>query len=142
MQKVSASLYAFLNSLQIANNAHSLFHQLLGRSQEAMEAYTDIINRNLADESSFAVAVNNFVSLKGTRDVSDNLRKLDRLKEKDAQGFQLAHGLEKLSPKQRETIYANRVLLLLHANKLDQVFYLSFCIHQFASFTLKIVKTK
>ncbi|OAY34390.1 signal recognition particle subunit SRP72 isoform X2 [Manihot esculenta] len=95
-------------------------NQLLGRPQEAMEAYTDIINRNLADESSFVVAVNNFVSLKGTRDVSDNLRKLDRLKEKDAQGFQLAHGLEKLSPKQRETIYANRVLLLLHANKMDQ----------------------
>ncbi|OAY32389.1 signal recognition particle subunit SRP72 [Manihot esculenta] len=94
--------------------------QLLGRSQEAMEAYTDIINRNLADESSFAVAVNNFVAVKGTKDVSDNLRKLDRLKEKDAQGFQLAHGLEKLSAKQRETIYANRVLLLLHANKLDQ----------------------
>ncbi|KDP26748.1 hypothetical protein JCGZ_17906 [Jatropha curcas] len=94
--------------------------QLLGRSQEAMEAYTDIINRNLADESSFAVAINNLVSLKGTRDVSDNLRKLDRLKEKDAQGFQLARGLEKLSPKQRETIYANRVLLLLHANKMDQ----------------------
>ncbi|KAF2292843.1 hypothetical protein GH714_029306 [Hevea brasiliensis] len=94
--------------------------QLLGRAQEAMEAYTDIINRNPADESSFAVAINNFVALKGTRDVSDNLRKLDRLKEKDAQGFQLARGLEKLSTKQRETIYANRVLLLLHANKMDQ----------------------
>ncbi|KAJ9176241.1 hypothetical protein P3X46_011576 [Hevea brasiliensis] len=94
--------------------------QLLGRSQEAMEAYTDIINRNLADESSFAVAINNFVALKGTRDVSNNLRKLDQLKEKDAQGFQLTCGLEKLSTKQRETIYANRVLLLLHANKMDQ----------------------
>ncbi|KAF2286545.1 hypothetical protein GH714_017599 [Hevea brasiliensis] len=93
--------------------------QLLGRSQEAMEAYTDIINRNLADESSFAVAINNFVALKGTR-VSNNLRKLDQLKEKDAQGFQLTRGLEKLSTKQRETIYANRVLLLLHANKMDQ----------------------
>ncbi|EEF47526.1 signal recognition particle subunit SRP72 [Ricinus communis] len=94
--------------------------ELLGRSQEAMGAYTDIINRNLADESSFAVAVNNLVALKGTKDVSDNLRKLDRLKDKDAQGFQLARGLEKLSVKQRETIYANRVLLLLHANKMDQ----------------------
>uniref|UniRef100_A0A2P2IW15 Signal recognition particle subunit SRP72 n=2 Tax=Rhizophora mucronata TaxID=61149 RepID=A0A2P2IW15_RHIMU len=94
--------------------------QLLGRSQEAMEAYADIIKRGLADESSLAVAVNNFVNLKGSRDVSDSLRKLDRLKEQDAQNFQLVRALDKLSPKQREAIYANRVLLLLHANKMDQ----------------------
>ncbi|XP_011019281.1 PREDICTED: signal recognition particle subunit SRP72 [Populus euphratica] len=94
--------------------------QLLGRSPEAMEAYTEIINRNLADESSFAVAVNNLIALKGSKDVSDNLRKLDRLKEQDAQAFQLARGLDKLSPKQKEAIYANRVLLLLHTNKMDQ----------------------
>ncbi|KAJ8758902.1 hypothetical protein K2173_002681 [Erythroxylum novogranatense] len=94
--------------------------QLLGRSQEAMEAYMDIINKNLADESTFAVAVNNLIALKGQKDVSDSLRKLDRLKEQDAPNFQLSRGLDKLSPKQRETIYANRVLLLLHANKLDQ----------------------
>ncbi|XP_050206343.1 uncharacterized protein LOC126655965 [Mercurialis annua] len=94
--------------------------QLLGRPQEATVAYTDFINRNQADESSLAVAVNNLVAAKGTKDVSDNLRKLDRLKDKDAQGFQLSRGLEKLSLKQRETIYANRVLLLLHANKMEQ----------------------
>lgn len=93
-----------------------------------MEAYTEIINRNLADESSFAVAVNNLIALKGSKDVSDNLRKLDRLKEQDAQAFQLARGLDKLSPKQKEAIYANRVLLLLHTNKMDQVFCLAFCI--------------
>ncbi|KAH8504688.1 hypothetical protein H0E87_012065 [Populus deltoides] len=102
--------------------------QLLGRSPEAMEAYTEIINRNLADESSFAVAVNNLIALKGSKDVSDNLRKLDRLKEQDAQAFQLARGLDKLSPKQKEAIYANRVLLLLHTNKMDQVLCLAFCI--------------
>ncbi|KAJ6382550.1 hypothetical protein OIU77_031072 [Salix suchowensis] len=94
--------------------------QLLGRSPEAMQAYTEIINRNLADESSFAIAVNNLIALKGSKDVSDNLRKLDRLKEQDASAFQLARGLDKLSPKQKEAIYTNRVLLLLHANKMDQ----------------------
>ncbi|KAJ6361791.1 hypothetical protein OIU78_002244 [Salix suchowensis] len=94
--------------------------QLLGRSPEAMQAYTEIINRNLADESSFAIAVNNLIALKGSKDVSDNLRKLDRLKEQDASAFQLARGLDKLSLKQKEAIYTNRVLLLLHANKMDQ----------------------
>ncbi|KAK9191727.1 hypothetical protein WN943_020342 [Citrus x changshan-huyou] len=95
--------------------------QLLGNTQEAFGAYTDIIKRNLADESSFAVAVNNLVALKGPKDVNDSLKKLDRIKEKDMQNFQLACVLDlKLSPKQREAIYANRVLLLLHANKMDQ----------------------
>ncbi|KDO82041.1 hypothetical protein CISIN_1g005990mg [Citrus sinensis] len=95
--------------------------QLLGNTQEAFGAYTDIIKRNLADESSFAVAVNNLVALKGPKDVNDSLKKLDRIKEKDMQNFQLARVLDlRLSPKQREAIYANRVLLLLHANKMDQ----------------------
>lgn len=79
----------------------------------------------MADESSIAVAVNNLISLKGPKDVSDSLKKFDRLKEKETQSFRLAHGLElKLSAKEREAIYANRVLLLLHANRLDQVFHL------------------
>ncbi|GAB4829315.1 hypothetical protein Ancab_018985 [Ancistrocladus abbreviatus] len=96
--------------------------QLLGQTQEAMEAYTNIIKRNLADESSLAVAVNNLVVLKGPKDVSDSLKKLDRLIEKGDQGqFQLGRGLDsKLSGKQREAIYVNRVLLLLHANRMDQ----------------------
>ncbi|TKY59853.1 Signal recognition particle subunit SRP72 [Spatholobus suberectus] len=95
--------------------------QLLGRKQEAMEGYTDMIKRDMADESSIAVAVNNLVSLKGPKDVSDSLRKLDRLKEKESQSFRLARGLDlKLSTKEKEAIYANRVLLLLHANKIDQ----------------------
>uniref|UniRef100_A0A2N9FTF9 Signal recognition particle subunit SRP72 n=1 Tax=Fagus sylvatica TaxID=28930 RepID=A0A2N9FTF9_FAGSY len=99
----------------------NFIHQLLGHSQEAIEAYTDIINRDLADELSLAVTVNNLIALKGPKDVSDSLRKLDRLKEKDSQKFQLAHGIDlKISPKQREAVYANRVLLLLHANRLDQ----------------------
>ncbi|XP_023541561.1 signal recognition particle subunit SRP72-like [Cucurbita pepo subsp. pepo] len=95
--------------------------QLLGHTSEASEAYRDIINRDLADESSLAVAVNNLIALKGPKDISDGLRKLDKLKDKDAPNFRLARGLEpKISQKQRETIYANRLLLLLHANKMDQ----------------------
>ncbi|XP_041010054.1 signal recognition particle subunit SRP72-like [Juglans microcarpa x Juglans regia] len=95
--------------------------QLLGCTHEAIQAYTDTIKRDVSDESSLAVAVNNLIALKGSKDVSDSLKKVDRLKEKDLQNFRLARGLDlKLSPKQREAIYANRVLLLLHANKLDQ----------------------
>lgn len=76
----------------------------------------------MADELSDAIAVNNLIALKGSKDISDGLRKLDRLKEKDSQNFKLTQALEtKLSLKQKEAIYANRVLLLLHANKMDQV---------------------
>ncbi|GLT38382.1 hypothetical protein SLA2020_126380 [Shorea laevis] len=99
--------------------------QLLGRTQEAAGSYTEIINQNLADESSLAVAISNLIAVKGPKDISDSLKKLDRLKEKESQNFQLAHALDlKLSPKQRETIYANRLLLLLHANKIDQAWEL------------------
>ncbi|KAL1328552.1 hypothetical protein HN51_038383 [Arachis hypogaea] len=95
--------------------------QLLGCKQDAIEAYIDIIKRDMADESSIAVAVNNLVSLRGPKDVSDSLRKLDRLKDKEAQNFRLASELDlKLPAKEKEAIYANRVLLLLHANKMDQ----------------------
>ncbi|KAL5541509.1 hypothetical protein UlMin_009219 [Ulmus minor] len=95
--------------------------QLLGQTPEAFEAYTDTIKRDVADDLSLAVAVNNLIALRGPKDVSDGLRKLDKLKEKETQNFQLSHGLDyKLSPKQREAIYANRILLLLHANKMDQ----------------------
>ncbi|WZZ68229.1 hypothetical protein YC2023_079599 [Brassica napus] len=98
-----------------------LSYQVLGQTQESTSSYVDIIKRNLADESSLAVAVNNLIALKGSKDVSDGLRKLDRLKEKDSQNFQLSQTLDaKLSQKHKEAIYANRVLLLLHANKIDQ----------------------
>lgn len=113
----------------MASDANDFIHQLLGRSHEAIEAYTDIIKRDVSDESSLAVAVNNLIALKGSKDVSDSMRKFDRLKERDLQNFHLARGLDlKLSPKQREAIYANRVLLLLHANKLDQVLHSFSCI--------------
>ncbi|KAH0691245.1 hypothetical protein KY285_000849 [Solanum tuberosum] len=98
--------------------------QILRNTQEAVASYTDFVKRNLADdESSLEVAVNNLIALKGPKDVSDGLRKLDKLIEKSdgPEKFQLARGLDlKLSQKQREAIYTNRVLLLLHSNKMDQ----------------------
>ncbi|KAI3831549.1 hypothetical protein MKX03_029507 [Papaver bracteatum] len=97
--------------------------QLLGHPKKAIETYVDIITRNLSDDSSLAVAINNLIALKGPKDASDGLRKLDKLIEKGnaAHGFQLARGLDlKLSSKQKEAIYTNRVLLLLHASRLDQ----------------------
>lgn len=97
--------------------------QLLGNNKEAIEAYIAIINRNLADASSLAVATNNLIALRGTKDASNSLRKLDRFIEK-ADGsklFKLASGLDfKLSQRQRESIYSNRLLLLLHANRIEQ----------------------
>ncbi|KAL6564701.1 hypothetical protein OROMI_016151 [Orobanche minor] len=97
--------------------------QVLGNTQEAFESYSSIIKKNHADESSVAVAISNLIALKGPKDVSDGLRKLDKLVEKGEGplAFHLARGLDlKLSQKQREAIYVNRLLLLLHSNKLDQ----------------------
>lgn len=99
----------------------------MGNKQEAIASYSDLIRRNLPDESSNAVAINNLIALKGPKDVSDGLRKLDRLIERNIadQSFQLVPGLElKLSPKQKESIFINRMLLLLHSNKIDQVIIL------------------
>ncbi|KAL2507873.1 SRP72 RNA-binding domain [Forsythia ovata] len=105
--------------------------QILGNTQEAFESYTDVIKRNLADESSLAVATNNLIALKGPKDVADGLRKLDKLIEKGEgpQTFQLARGLDvKLSRKQREAIFVNRLLLLIHSNKMDQARELAFAL--------------
>ncbi|KAG7589268.1 Tetratricopeptide-like helical domain superfamily [Arabidopsis suecica] len=95
--------------------------QVLGKTQESTSSYVDIIKLNLGDEFTLSVAVNNLVAFKGSKDISDGLRKFDRLKEKDSQNFQLSQALDaKLSQKNKEAIYANRFLLLLHANKMDQ----------------------
>lgn len=113
----------------------SFFQQLLGNRQEAIQAYTDIIKSDVGDELSLAVAVNNLIALRSPKDVSDGLKKLDRLKQKDdKQSFHLTPKLDsKLSPKQKESIYVTRVLLLLHANKLDQVFLFSLYVLPFLS---------
>ena len=96
----------------------------MGNTKEAVQSYTGIIKRNLADEATLAVATNNLIALKGPKDISDSLKKLDKLVEKTGGpgSFQLARGLDlKLSPKQKEALYINRMLLLLHSNKMEQV---------------------
>ena len=116
-------------------NSILLLFQLLGNTQEAVHGYLDMIKRNLADESSLAIATNNLISLRGPKEVSDSLKKLDRLIEKGDRGqFWLAGALEsKLSLKQKEAVYVNRALLLLHANKIDQVTQ-SLLLHILATF--------
>ncbi|KAE8808957.1 Signal recognition particle 72 kDa protein [Hordeum vulgare] len=97
--------------------------QLQGQTQEAMETYANMINKKSGDPSSLAVATTNLISIKGTKDVADGLRKLDRLVEKSTSPnqLQLIESLEfKLSSRQKEALYSARVLLLLHANKIDQ----------------------
>ncbi|CAI9106505.1 OLC1v1005681C1 [Oldenlandia corymbosa var. corymbosa] len=98
--------------------------QILGNTEEALASYANILKRNLGDdELTPAVAINNLIALKGPKDVSDGLRKLDRLSEKvdGQQSFKINHTLDlRLSTKQREAVYTNRVLLLLHSHKLDQ----------------------
>ncbi|XP_006646550.1 signal recognition particle subunit SRP72 [Oryza brachyantha] len=97
--------------------------QLQGQTQEAMETYTKMTSQNLADPSSLAVATTNLISLKGTKDAADSLRKLGRLIEKSTapNKLQLIESLEfKLSPRQKEALYSAHVLLLLHANRIDQ----------------------
>ncbi|KAM0849683.1 hypothetical protein ACQ4PT_053579 [Festuca glaucescens] len=97
--------------------------QLQGQPQEAMETYVNMINKKSGDPSSLAVATTNLISLKGTKDAADSLRKLDRLVEKSTatNQLQLTESLEfKLPPRKKEALYSARVLLLLHANKIDQ----------------------
>ena len=102
---------------------------MLGNKPEAMSSYTDLIKQNLPDESSNAVAINNLIALNGPKDASDGIKKLDRIIQNinGDQSFGIVPGLElKLSPKQKESIFINRMLLLLHSNKIDQVIIIYF----------------
>lgn len=89
-----------------------------------MQTYVNMINGQSADLSSLAVATTNLISIKGTKDTADSLKKLDRLIGTTTAPNQL-HLVEnldyKLSPWQKEALYSARVLLLLHANKTEQV---------------------
>jgi hypothetical protein len=108
---------------QCVNLLNYIF-QLQGQTQEAMGTYVHMTKEKSADPSSRAVASTNLISLKGTKDAADNLRKLDRLIEKSTapNQLQLVESLDfKLSPRQKESLYSARVLLLLHENKTDQV---------------------
>jgi len=105
----------------------SSYFQLQGQSQDAMQTYVSMINKKaadlspVADPSSLAVATTNLISLKGTKDAADSLKKLDRLFEKSTAPNHLQLVDLKLSQRQKEALYSARVLLLLHTNKTDQV---------------------
>lgn len=97
--------------------------QMLGRFEEAIGSYNAILKRKPADAPSLAVATNNLIALKGSRDLFDSLKKTEKLLEKKdaSQKLQLAENLEnRLTMRQKEALCFNRCLLLLHSNKLDQ----------------------
>ncbi|KAK9668858.1 hypothetical protein RND81_13G091900 [Saponaria officinalis] len=77
--------------------------QLHGDTQAAMVAYLDMVKRNFADISTLVVATNNLIALRGPKDMSNNLKKIDRLLEKRVGvRFQLTSELErKFSVKQK-----------------------------------------
>ncbi|MCO5562108.1 hypothetical protein L7F22_015734 [Adiantum nelumboides] len=95
------------------------------RSVEALEAYNKLLKQKLGDAPSMAVACNNVVVLRGSKELADSIRKLDNLFEKKTspeQGLDFVDTLEhKLSARQKEAIAFNRLLVLLLGNKLDQV---------------------
>lgn len=96
-----------------------------------MGTYVNMTKEKSADPSSRAVATTNLISLKGKKDAADSLRKLDRFFEKSTapNQLQLVEGLDfKLSPRQKEALYSARVLLLLHANKTEQVCFVNMII--------------
>jgi signal recognition particle subunit SRP72 len=97
---------------------------MMGHAQELVDEYSKVISRNLADASSLAVATNNLIALRNGKEVADSLRKLDKLMSKgnSERPFELSNDLNfQLNSKQKEALYSNRVLLLLQANKIDQV---------------------
>lgn len=108
---------------------HMFFLLILGQAQdrttEALEGYNKLLKQKLGDAPSIAVASNNAVVLKGNKELADSIRKFDSMFEKNIspdQGFLFVNTLEhKLSARQKEAIAFNRVLVLLLANKLDQV---------------------
>ncbi|RLN23024.1 signal recognition particle subunit SRP72-like [Panicum miliaceum] len=74
----------------------------------------------VADPSSLVVATTNLISLKGTKNATDSLKKLDRLIEKSTDPNHLQLVDFKLSQRQKEALYSARAPLLLHTNKTDQ----------------------
>eukprot|EP00250_Pteridium_aquilinum_P018954 c24238_g7_i1 orf=49-2124(-) len=99
--------------------------QAQDHATEALEAYNKLLKLKLGDAPSMAVACNNSIVLKANKELADSIRKLDNMFEKKTspeQGLLFVDSLEhKLSVRQKEAIAFNRVLVLLLANKLDQV---------------------
>eukprot|EP00271_Cylindrocystis_brebissonii_P012924 TRINITY_DN32436_c0_g1_i1.p1 TRINITY_DN32436_c0_g1~~TRINITY_DN32436_c0_g1_i1.p1 ORF type:complete len:768 (-),score=204.30 TRINITY_DN32436_c0_g1_i1:277-2580(-) len=104
--------------------------QALGRTTEAADSYAALMRHKVPNEPSFAVACSNLVALRGAKEIQDGLKKLDTFvaeKKHEGEGGGLAGVAfvekavgEKLSANQRAAIHFNRVVLLLHGNRLDQ----------------------
>ncbi|KAJ7549177.1 hypothetical protein O6H91_07G043800 [Diphasiastrum complanatum] len=97
--------------------------QAQGRLTESMEGYSKLLKRNPADAPSVAVALSNLAAARGSKEVSDSLKRFDKVLELKGGGrrLQFVEGLEqKLSAKQKEAIIYNYFLLLLHSNRLNQ----------------------
>ncbi|KAG5513098.1 hypothetical protein RHGRI_038485 [Rhododendron griersonianum] len=94
---------------------------------KAFEAFVDIMKENLAHETAFVVATQFGISGENLEDISNSLRKLDRLIERSRQWATefLAWSwtvLKTFSPKQVEAIYTNRDLQLPQSySVMDQV---------------------
>lgn len=87
-----------------------------------------MLKKKPVDAPSLAVASNNLIALRGSKDLFDSLKKFDKIivKKPGAQQLQFVEGLDhKLSARQKEAMSFNRFLLLLSSNKLDQVTHLS-----------------
>ena len=125
--------------------------QMRGQKTEAQESVTAFLKRRPADAPSVAVAVTNLIALRGPKDVADGLKRLEKIvvpvggggegKEggmggKGGGGGGLSAGggeggvtelrfednLEvKLSRRQKAAVLQNRFLLLLLANRADEV---------------------
>ena len=125
--------------------------QLRGQKTEAQESVTAFLKRRPADAPSVAVAVTNLIALRGPKDVADGLKRLEKIvvpvggggegkvgemggKGGGGGGLSVGGGeggvtelrfednLEvKLSRRQKAAVLQNRFLLLLLANRVDEV---------------------
>eukprot|EP00850_Spirogloea_muscicola_P023788 SM000388S14668 [mRNA] locus=s388:42467:48655:- [translate_table: standard] len=104
-------------SVQLAYVLHAQ-----GRVQEAANGYSAVLKRHPADAPSVAIATSNLVALRGSKDLFDGLKRVDKLVERRPEGeVVLAAGLVgKLTAQQTSAILVNRFLLLLHSGKYDQ----------------------
>ena len=125
--------------------------QMRGQKTEAQESVTAFLKRRPADAPSVAVAVTNLIALRGPKDVADGLKRLEKIvvpvggggegKEGGVGGkgggggvfsagggvggvteLRFEDNLEvKLSRRQKAAVLQNRFLLLLLANRADEV---------------------
>lgn len=95
---------------------------LQGRPREAAEALARLLRLKGTDAGSAAVAANNLVACRGSHELCDSLKRLERLLERGGGGAggeaRLAEALEtRLGGGQKRAVHCNHATLLLLANK-------------------------